>query len=147
MDTVALLPARRIEFSTLIITNYGKEYVPDPSLHMIKSACRDNFEEYEGNRKVIISHTNFIQKTPMPICKRKGIYFFPTHSPHRIENCWINHHHVANIDKIPHRLKTQHGQSIVYFKNGLTLAFSTSYHTMKEQYKRTSECISLIEGT
>jgi len=147
IDTVALLPAGRIEFNTLVIAKNGIKYVQDPSLNLIKSACFAYWGEYEGNRKAVIRHTNFIQKTPMPICKREGIYFFPTHSPHNIANGWIAFNHVANFDKIPPRLKTQQAQSIVYFKSGLTLPLSISYHTLKCQYERTYECIHMIEST
>lgn len=146
LDTIALLPVRRIEFNTLIISNDGKEYVPDLPFNVIKTACTAYWGEYEGIRKAVIKHTKFIQKTPMPICKRRGIYFFPTHSPHNIDNCWIALKHIANIDRIPPRLRTKHSQSIVYFKNGLTLTLCISYHTLKEQYERASECMLRIEG-
>jgi len=84
---------------------------------------------------------------PIPIDIDKGIYFFSTHLPSNMDNIWIAFHHILSIGKIPAHERTKGAQSIVYFKNRHTLKLSISFHTLKEQYNRTLECVMLVRKT
>jgi|SRR5690625_347245 len=81
---------------------------------------------------------------PIPIDIHKGIYFFPTHSPGNMDNIWIAFQHILSIGKIPSRERTKEAQSIVYFKNRHALKLNISFHTLKEQYNRTLQCMTMI---
>src|SRR5690625_26621 len=146
LKTIALLPARDIDYDTIVIEKNETKYVRQPSLNLIKETClmRD-WTTYEGRRIGVIKHTNFKQKTPIPIDIHKGIYFFPTHSPNNMDNIWIAFQHILSIDNIPAQERTKDAQSIVYFKNKQALKLSISFHTLKEQYNRTLQCVMLID--
>lgn len=142
--TLALIPGRSIDYEAIVITVDETKYVRQTPFDLIKKVCSENdWTTYEGRRQSVIQHTNFIQKTPIPVDICKGIYFLPTHSPSHIDNVWIAFHQILSIKKVPQRERTKHAQSIVYFKNGLALELSVSYHTLEEQYNRTLHCITL----
>src|SRR5690625_6875288 len=118
LKTIALLPGRNIDYDTVVIEENKTKYIRQTSLNLIKDAClKCDWTTYEGRRGGVIKHTNFKQKTPIPIDIHKGIYFFPTHSPSNMDNIWIAFHHILSIGKIPARERTKDAQSIVYFKN------------------------------
>src|SRR5690625_5837534 len=147
LKTIALLPARNIDYDTIVIEENETKYVQETSFNLIKEAClKRDWTSYEGRRDGVIKHTNFKKKTPIPIDIHKGIYFFPTHSPTNIDNIWIAFHHILSIEKIPARERTKDVQSIVYFKNRQALKLSISFHTLKEQYNRTLQCVMMIDG-
>src|SRR5699024_6069121 len=111
--TVALIPAREIGYDTIIMKENETKYVRETALNLIKLACYYyDFTTYEVRRDGVIFYTNFVKKTPMPISIHRGIYLFPTHSPHHIDNCWIAFHHVLSIKKVPKHQATQKAQSI-----------------------------------
>lgn len=146
--TLALLPARKIDYDTIVIKENETKYVQQPSFDLIKEACfRGDWTTYEGRRDAVIKHTNFIQKTPIPIDIRKGVYFFPTHSPKNINNIWIAFHQIKLIGKVPSQERTKQAQSIVFFKNGQSLVLDITYHALNKQYERTLECVYRIEGS
>lgn len=66
-QTVALLPAKQIEYDTIVLEHEKKYHVRQTPFHIIKAACCNNWCTYEGRRKAVIYHTNFKQKTPIPI--------------------------------------------------------------------------------
>ena len=139
-QTLALLPAKQIDYDTILINESDIKYVCQTPLTLIKSACFHNWTTYEGRRQAVIHHTNFKQKTPIPISIDSGMYFFPTHSPSSIHNNWIAYKQIASIHKAP-----QH-QSMIHFKNGQTLTLDISMHILKTQIERTFECMYRIEG-
>ena len=145
LKTMALLPARDIDYDTIIIEENKTENVRQTSFNIIEDAClKRNWTTYEGRRDGVIQQTNFKQKTPIPIDIQKGIYFFPTHSPNNMDNIWIAFHHILSIGKIPARERTKDAQSIVHFKNRHALKLNISFHTLKEQYNRTLQCVMII---
>ena len=146
LKTMALLPARDIDYDTIVIKENETKYIRQTSFNLIKEAClKRDWTTYEGRRYGVIQQTNFKQKTPIPIDIDKGIYFFPTHSPSNMDNIWIALHHILSIGKILAYGKTKDAQSIVYFKNRHALKLSISFHTLKEQYNRTLQCVMMID--
>jgi len=146
LKTMALLPARDIDYDTIVIKENETKYVRQTSFNIINEAClKRDWTTYEGRRDGVIQHTNFKQKTPIPIDIQNGIYFFPTHSPSNMDNIWIAFHHILSIGKIPAQARTKDAQSIVYFKNRQALKLGISFHTLKEQYNRTLQCVMLID--
>ena len=145
-QTLALLPAKQIDYDTVVIKQSGTKYVRQTPLKLIKAACYDDWTTYEGRRQAVTHHTNFKQKVPIPISIDKGIYLFPTHSPRSIHNSWIAYQHIAFIKKAPQHNPTGPAQSIIHYKNGQTLQLDISMHILKAQIQRTFECMYRIEG-
>src|SRR5690625_4583290 len=134
LKTIVLLPGRDIDYDTIAIEGNETKHVRQTSFNIIKEAClKSDWTSYEGRREGVIKHTNFKQKTPIPIDIHKGIYFFPTHSPSNNDNIWIAFHHISSLGKIPAQERTKNAQSIVYFKNRQALKLSISFHILKEQ--------------
>src|SRR5690625_7827007 len=96
-NTLALLPAKQIDFETIVIETDQIIKVRKTSLELIEAACYNEWSTYEGRRQAVIHHTNFKRKVPIPINIKKGIYFFPTHSPTSIHNKWISFQHIDQI--------------------------------------------------
>lgn len=142
-NTLALLPVKQIDFDTNVIETAQKIKVRKTPLELIKAACYSEWVTYEGRRQAVIHHTSFKRKVPIPINIRKGIYFFPTHSPTSIYNTWISYHH---IDKIKTNSCNQ-TKAMIIFCNGLKLSVNISYHILDKQMKRTFECMYRMKRT
>src|SRR5690625_3405510 len=87
--TQALLPAKSINYQTIVIEEGKKIYVRQTPLEIIRQGCADDWSDYDSRRNAVMQHTNFIQRLPIPVNIRKAFYFFPTHSPKHSNNCWI----------------------------------------------------------
>lgn len=136
-NTQALLPARQIDFDTIVIEKGRKIKVRKTSLELIKAACYNEWSTYEGRRQAVIHHTNFKRKVPIPINIRKGNYFFPTHSPTSIYNKWFSYQHINEIIKHPSKLT----KTIITFYNGMELCVNIPFNVLDKQMQRTFECI------
>src|SRR5690625_3513994 len=80
LKTIALLPGRNIDYDTVVIEENKTKYIRQTSLNLIKDAClKCDWTTYEGRRGGVIKHTNFKQKTPIPIDMRKAIFFQHIH--------------------------------------------------------------------
>lgn len=144
--TYALIPAKSIDYETIIKDGNGIKYVKDTPFNLVRKSCRDYWGSYEGNREAVIHHLNFIQKVPIPICIRKGIYLFPTHSPSHLDNHWIAFKHVASIHKGPQQSSKSPASSIITFTNGRTITLHVSLYSLNIQMQRTFKCMYKIEG-
>lgn len=146
-STLALLPARAIDYDTIVMKENETKHVRQTSMNLIESACFDyDWTTYDGRRKSVIRHTGYKNRTPIPISIHKSIYFFPTHSPKHTDNIWIAFQHILMIGKVPKQKASKQTQSIVYFKSGQELILNISFHTLEKQYERTLEIVSKIAG-
>ena len=136
-NTLALLPAKQIDFDTIVIEKDRKIKVRKTSLELIKAACYNEWSTYEGRRQAVIHHTNFKRKVPIPINIRNGNYFFPTHSPTSIYNKWFSYLHIDEINKHP----SNPTKTIITFYNGIELCVNIPYHLLDKQMQRTFECM------
>src|SRR5690625_4160596 len=80
LKTIVLLPGRDIDYDTIAIEGNETKHVRQTSFNIIKEAClKSDWTSYEGRREGVIKHTNFKQKTPIPIDIRKAIFFQHIH--------------------------------------------------------------------
>ena len=135
-NSLALLPARQIEFETIVIETDQIIKVRKTQLELIEAACHIECCTYDGRRNAVIHHTNFKRKVPIPTNIQKGIYFFPTHSPLDINNKWISYQHINTI--IEGSCPTK---SYIIFNNGLKLSVNIPYDILDRQMQRTFECM------
>lgn len=134
--TMALKPAKMIEYDTIVIETehiYNVRQTPDL---LIKKACIDNWSTYEGRRDAVIYKTNFKRKVPIPINRNKQIYAFPTHATKDLDCHWIFCGHILHIIE-----DQKTNSSIIHFKNGSVLPINVSTHTLRKQYQRTLNCM------
>jgi len=137
-NTMAIFPAREIEYSAIVKEEHQIIYVRQTPLQIIKAACLEGGSTYEGRRKAVTHLTGAIQKVPIPINPRRNIFAFPTHSPTAFECNWIFYHHIKSI------LPSQQGntiQSIIQFKNQQELPMNESHYLLEKQYTRTTMCV------
>lgn len=144
--TLALIPAQAIDYDTIILEQEKRLHIQQTPMQIIETSCLQDWTTYEGRRKSVIYHTNFYQKVPIPININKQIYFFPTHSPKHIDNCWLAYQHILSINQTPqqndhHQNAYSSVNTIVHFKNGHTLPVHASYHTLQTQMNRTLQVI------
>src|SRR5690625_883559 len=144
--TQALLPAKEINYQTIVIEENKILYVRQTPLEIIRQGCVDAWSDYDSRRNAVMHHTNFIQRLPIPVHIRKAFYFFPTHSPKHSDNCWIAYQHILMVDKASKYQAGKQAQSVIYFKNNEKLFLDVSLHTLEKQMQRTFECKYLIEG-
>src|SRR5690625_7833137 len=78
--TQALLPAKSINYQTIVIEENKILYVRQTPLEIIRQGCVDDWSDYVSRRNAVMHHTSFIQRLPIPVNISKAIYFFPTHS-------------------------------------------------------------------
>ncbi|WP_102026504.1 competence protein ComK [Salirhabdus sp. Marseille-P4669] len=144
--TLALLPVRQLDYSTIAIEEDRKIYIQKKPLQLICSACLDNCSTYEGRRAAVEYHTGFKRKVPIPISPSKKLYAFPTLSPSDFGCSWIMANNVNCI--LP--ASSQHNaaiQSIIVFHNGLHLEMEESCYVLEKQYQRSVMCIMQFSST
>ncbi|MEI3613596.1 competence protein ComK [Pseudogracilibacillus sp. SO30301A] len=139
-NSLALLPARQIEFESIVIETDQIIKVRKTQLELIDETCHIECCTYEGRRNAVIHHTNFKRKVPIPINIQKGIYFFPTHSPSDINNKWISYQHIYKIKE-----SSCPSKSNIIFNNGLKLSVKVPYEVLDRQMQRTFECMYRIK--
>ncbi|MCC3359634.1 competence protein ComK [Bacillus sp. REN16] len=137
--TMAILPAREIEYSAIVKEVHRIIYVRQTPLQIIKAACLEGGATYEGRRKAVTHLTGAIQKVPIPINPRRNIFAFPTHSPTAFECNWIFYHHIKAI--VPSQQTSNTTQSIIQFKNQQELPMTESHYLLEKQYTRTAMCV------
>ncbi|MEH7236396.1 competence protein ComK [Bacillus sp. JJ1562] len=138
-QTMAILPAREIEYSAIVKEEYKIIYVRQTPLQIIKASCLEGGATYEGRRKAVTHLIGAIQKVPIPINPRRNIFAFPTHSPTAFECNWIFYHHIKTI--VPSQQTSNTTQSIIQFKNNQELPMTESHYLLQKQHTRTGMCI------
>lgn len=140
----ALVPARHIEYNTIVLTSHNKLYIKKSPLQIIRESCLRDFATYEGKRKAVIHMTGFCKKVPIPINPAKRIFAFPTISPQHPECIWLFYYRIRKIEENKGKSFKEY-PSIVYFKDGTSLPLGISFYQLDKQYKRTKRCIEIYE--
>ncbi len=135
-NTCALLPAKQIEYGTMIIEHKETKKERAVPFDIIKESCTHYWSNYEGRRNAVIQKLGYKQKTPIPLSIQQKICFFPTHSPSHIDNCWINFDQIKRWDKTPKTKQLSREQIKVIFKNGTNITVDVSVHTFSTQFDR-----------
>ena len=144
-DSIALLPAKSIEYDTIVYTSTGKLYVKMTPFEIIKASCLKEIATYEGRRQAVQRLTDFKHKVPILINSLKNIFSFPTASPANDDCIWFIYHQIKDIEN-NHKSGHVDGQlkSTVYFTNDTKLSLDISFFTLQQQYFRTAVCESLV---
>src|SRR5690625_4916123 len=138
-NTLAILPAKEIEFQSYVLENDATYYVKKTPLQLITVACLDTgWSTFDGRREAVTYHTGFKQKVPIPISIKPEIYTFPTHAINSHDCAWIFPYHILRINKLGTI------QSTIQFKNGRTIILDISYHILNNQLQRTLQIVNLI---
>src|SRR5690625_1097525 len=140
--TMALIPARSIEYDTVVMEQDKKVHVRKTPLEIIKAACHDEWYTYDGRRRAVSHHTNFQKKVPIPINAEKGIFFFPTRSPSHFETIWLSYKHIIQTIEISRKP----AQTKIIFYNGVEIVVPISSHILRRQMERTFECMWRMGG-
>lgn len=136
--TMALIPARNIDYQTIVLESGRKIHVTKSPLQLIKEACRDGGATYEGRYKAVTHKTGIHKKVPIPISQLDQIYAFPTHSAKQFNCHWIFYHHLKAINLAPHK------KSIITFCDHQELEIEVSAYVLKQQMLRTAHCFLLF---
>lgn len=137
--TRILLPAKEIEYDTIIYEQDKQIFVKKTAMQLIETACLRYGSTYDGRRRATVNRTNFKRMVPIPISISRDIYAFPTHSPTDYDCAWIFSNHVQAYKRIP---PTKHAseKSMIIFNDNLELSLDVSTHTIKKQKERAELC-------
>ena len=98
--TMALAPAKEIEYDTIVYETDRKFYIKQTAIQLIHQACLNHWSTYEGRRKAVMHQTGYKEKVPIPIHLKKEIIAFPTHAIKHFDCCWLFYHHVFHYESI-----------------------------------------------
>ena len=137
-----------INLSTLAIIPYGKKkskiieedanYIVDKTTtEIINDSCKFFGSSYLGRHEGTKYMIGINYKSPIIVEETNEIIFFPTSSP-RFENCcWISFKHVDNYKK-------DENNTIILFKNGISLSLKISFGSFQNQILRSNLLRSII---
>lgn len=145
-NTFAIIPAKAIDYDTIVLEQNRKIHVRQTPMQIIEEACLHHWTTYVGRRNAVHQHTNFYQKVPLPISIQKQLYFFPTHSPKRFDNCWLAYQHILSVEQVNETTST-HPQTSLQFKDGQTLKLNISQHILQTQMDRTFQVMYQLQKT
>lgn len=136
--TIILLPARHIEYETIIIEQNKQFLVRKTALELMENACSRYGSKFDGRRKSVMEKTGFKRRVPIPVSIHFDIYAFPTHAIKDYDCIWIFANHVQYVGQI--REQGAKEISLVVFNNGLQYKLDVSQYTLKTQLDRAKMC-------
>jgi competence protein ComK len=131
--TMAILSSFNQDSQALVLDVRGEFHVKQTPMQIIRAACLEGRETYEGRRKAVMHHTSITQKVPIPINIFEQLIAFPTYSPTQIECVWIFYNKIKAIEPRGER-------SAVIFLNDHILELDLSFYTLERQMQRTAYC-------
>lgn len=131
-DTIALLPAKAIDYSAIAWEVNKILYVRQTPLEIIKSSCLDYGSSYDGRRDAVKHNTPYKKKLPIEVSERKKIYAFPTHATQSFDCHWLFSEHILTIIK-----NSDKNKSTVHFRNDQMLSLTVSHYVLDKQLHRT----------
>lgn len=134
------MPAHAIDYQAVIVEMDCTIKVAQTPLEIIKNACLDNWEDFEGNIRIVSHHTGYKRKVPIIIDRTRGIYAFPTHSIGDSNCHWIFQNAIKRISEEDH-------QTIITFSNNRIYKMDVSAHIINEQIERTMTCVGMLEAS
>lgn len=141
--TSGILPARQIDYDSIVIEGEKTLYIRQTPLDIIKQSCIDNWSSYEGRKEAVIHHTGFKQKLPIPVNKQIPIVAFPTHALKHINCAWLMYDHVVNY--VPAKSDPTKKTTIT-FLNGKSITIDVSIRSFTSQMTRSLEVIQRIKA-
>lgn len=137
-QTEAIIPARHIDYQSIIYERDKRIYVNQRPLSMIKAGCIKGGATYEGRVIAMQQLLQIRQKVPVPIQPHRHIYAFPTASPRNFDCSWIFPNHIQAI------IDEHVGVTVVFTHTRQHL--NLSLHTLKRQLNYTTRCEMLLSG-
>lgn len=134
--TIGMIPARKIEYDTIVIEGENLLYIRQTPLDIIKQSCIHYWSTYEGRREAVMHHTGFKEKVPIPINPKRGIIAIPTHGIKHIDCCWLMHDHILHYEPIKNDPKYK---TTVIFTNRRNIKLDVSIRSFQTQIKRAFE--------
>lgn len=146
-NAIALLPAKSMEYHTIVLTTDKKLYIKLTPFEIIKNSCLQEFATYEGRKRAIQQLTNFKNKVPIPINTSQDIFGFPTSSPIKDDCIWLFYHHIKELED-NHKNGSVKGKakSTVHFLNNTLLPLDISYFILHQQYYKTTVCKNMFDS-
>lgn len=141
--TVGMIPAKKIEYDTIVVEGKRLRYIKQTPLDIIKQSCIHYWSTYEGRRQAVIHHTGFKEKVPIPVHPKRGIIAIPTHGINHIDCCWLMHDHILHYESIKNDAKYKTAST---FTNGKTLKLDVSIRSFQTQMQRAFEISYRIEN-
>ncbi len=135
-DTYAIIPAKHIDYQSIVIEANGTKRINQTPLEIIRYSCTQYWADYEGRRNAVIAHLKYKQKTPIPVSVQHKLCFFPTHAPTHMDNCWINPAQVNHWGRVEKNERTSEKQTEIVFNNWHRLELGISMHTLQQQMER-----------
>jgi len=135
-----ILPAKQIEYNSIVIEKKTTYCVNQTPLHCIKATCEKNWSSYEARRDAIMKRTNFKYKIPMMLSKLQMLFAFPTTGTDQFACAWIFLHNIASIHH-------EGATSAVTFHNGQKVMLDISYHILTSQLQRTQSLYENVTRT
>lgn len=136
-DTLAILPVKHIEYSSVVYELGEGYYVRQTPMQIIKASCKAYHSSYDGRREATISLTNAKYKSPIIIRERDDLLAFPTISPKKFECAWILATHIKTIEN-------PNNESCIIFNNGFPLTLAISFHCLQSQLNTTQHLHYLL---
>jgi competence protein ComK len=132
VNTMAIIPAARIEYRSIVLEGDREIYVRKAPIQLIEDSCLAGGSTYDGRRQAVTHQLQMSRKVPIPVIPARNIYAFPTQSPKRWDCRWIFYNHVQCI--IPHPADSSHSQ--ITFNNEIRLPVDLpSWNLVKQIYK------------
>jgi competence protein ComK len=139
-ETMAILPAKQIDYQAVTIETNQKLYLKPRPLEIIKENCIHYGSTYEGRKTAVLKKLGLERKVPIPISISKNLFSFPTLSPNSFDCAWIFYHHVRYIEPLRTPYPKEQ-QSILYFHNGTSIILDVSEYVLWRQMERTRMCM------
>ena len=81
-----------------------------------------------------------VSMTPVIVNERRGIYWFPSKSPTKVDCVWFALHHIKHYHSVVK------GKTVVTFNNGSTFDLDISYYSFDKKVKRAYKLKGKMEG-
>ncbi|MEI3598647.1 MULTISPECIES: competence protein ComK [unclassified Oceanobacillus] len=116
LGTYMLLPARQIEYETIVIEQDRK--YPSKK-HRLNSACSRYGAKFDGRRRSVMERTGFKRRVPIPVSIYFDIYAFSTYAIKDDDCVWVFGNHVHHIERILATKQGAKGKAVIVFQNSL----------------------------
>ena len=134
VDTKAIMHKDSNYYRTLILEGKEEKKSQATVLEILNRNCLDYGASFKGRRETSSYYLHSNNKLPIAVHPAKGIYFFPTASLTNKDCVWLAYHHIKRIIK-------SEDKTYVLFHDGTGIYINSSYYTVDNQKKRTSELI------
>jgi len=140
-NTLAILPAKQIEYDTIVFETEQTLHTRQTPIHIIRHSCLAYMSDYDGRRDAVIHHTGHKERIVIPVNPYERLIFFPTHGTRHIDCSWIAYHHVISFET----LESDPKLTKVTLSNGKTTTVPISARSFHTQMLRSFEVLQIIK--